>query len=107
MVVSRLSSMIIFYFLVQYASTDCPDTYLYCFNSEDTRLGEIRVPQCWAWSRLSCQPCSANIDARIITYHEYIHYCRYYYPETVQIFSKRNIRSLMIRNILNKIAVGK
>jgi hypothetical protein len=43
--------------IVRSTQGNCPETELYCFNSNDSRLGEIKVQQCWKWSRLSCQPC--------------------------------------------------
>jgi hypothetical protein len=57
--------------LIQLVSTDCPDRHLYCFNNKEELLGDIQVNQCWTWSRISCQPCSATTNQKKITYEKY------------------------------------
>jgi hypothetical protein len=68
---------------IQLISTDCPNRLLYCFNDKEELLGNIQVNQCWTWSRISCQPCSATTNQKKITYEKYIYQCRYYYPTSI------------------------
>ena len=60
MVKCNLIKFVILFIYIRSISTDCSDSILYCFNSNNMRAGEIIVPQCWMWNRLSCQPCSAG-----------------------------------------------
>jgi len=76
--------------LIQLVSTDCPDRHLYCFNNKEELLGDIQVNQCWSWSRISCQPCSATTNQKKITYEKYIHQCRHYYPTSIEILAWDN-----------------
>ncbi len=82
--------MVIILNSIEFISTDCPDGYLYCFNSKKELLGKILVNKCWTWSRFSCQPCSASTDQRIIAYDKYIHQCRHYYPTANEILAWDN-----------------
>jgi hypothetical protein len=75
---------------IQLTSADCPDRYLYCFNSMEELLGEILVNQCWHWLLLSCQPCSVSFDQRKINYEKYIYQCQYYYPESRKVLARDN-----------------
>jgi hypothetical protein len=72
---------------IKLISTDCPDDYLFCYNSKNELLGKILVNHCWKWSRFSCIPCSASTDLTVINYNQYIHQCRHYYPATNEIQS--------------------
>jgi hypothetical protein len=76
---------------IQLISTDCPDRLLYCFNRKEELLGDIQVNQCWTWSRVSCQPCSATTNQKKITYEKYIHQCRHYYPSSSTILAWDNV----------------
>ena len=66
-------------------SADCPDRLLYCFNDKEKLLGDILVNQCWTWSRISCQPCSATTNKKKVTYEKYIYQCRYHYPTSIMV----------------------
>jgi hypothetical protein len=69
----------------QLVLTDCTDRLLYCFNDKEELLGDIQVNQCWTWSRISCQPCSATTNKKKITYEKYIYQCRYFYPTSIEL----------------------
>jgi hypothetical protein len=84
------SLLIIILASIQIVSTDCPDRHLYCFNDKEELLGDIQVNQCWSWSRISCQPCSATTNQKKITYEKYIHQCRHYYPTSIEILAWDN-----------------
>ena len=87
----NFSILIVLIGLIQLISTECPDKTLYCFDNNEDLLGPIEVNQCWKWSRLSCQPCSASTTKRKVTYEKYIHYCLYFYPTTVEIIARESI----------------
>ena len=70
---------------IQLVSTNCSDRLLYCFNDKEELLGAIQVNQCWSWSRISCQPCSATTDKKKISYEKYIYQCRYHYPTSIMV----------------------
>ena len=91
---------------IQSTYGDCPDKILYCFDSAEHRLGGIIVEQCWKWSRLSCQPCSADTEAKFITYQKYIHHCLYYYPRSKFIFDTKNALNNKLDQILSEMAYG-
>ena len=82
--------LIIFLASIQLISADCLDRLLYCFNDKEELLEAIQVNQCWSWSRISCQPCSATTNQKKITYEKYIHQCRHYYPTSIEILAWDN-----------------
>jgi hypothetical protein len=88
--------LIIILALIHFISTDCPDRLLYCFNRKEELLGDIQVNQCWTWSRVSCQPCSATTNQKKITYEKYIHQCRHYYPASIKILIWDNTEFLKL-----------
>ena len=95
-------------YLFQYITADCPETKLDCYNSKDGIIGDITVGQCWKWSMLACVPCSALISVKEYTnidLKKYIHFCRYYYPNTEQVQYKANM--IRIRDIIRKFSLGK
>ena len=101
----------IFFFLIIsfcYSRADCPDRLLYCFDSNDSRIGSINVNQCWKWSMLSCIPCSAIItsDSRRLSYYKYIHHCRYYFPDSVTVLDSKNVLIKRLRDVVREMAFG-
>ena len=95
-------------YLFQYITADCPETKLDCYNSKDGIIGDITVGQCWKWSMLACVPCSGVItttDYTNIDLNKYIHFCRYYYPNTEKVLIES--RKIKLRDILRKISLGK
>ena len=97
--------IVICIYLIQYIAADCTDTKLDCYSSTDGIIGDITVGQCWKWSMLACVPCSGVItttDYTNIDLNKYIHFCRYYYPNTEKVLKK-----LYIRDVLRKLAFGK
>ena len=86
---------------------DCPDTSLYCFDRMDQLIGNIRVNKCWIWEIFSCQPCSASIEKRKITFEKYIYHCRYYYPKTFEIIQRDSILMDRIGEMKKQIFGGK
>ena len=76
---------------IQLITADCPDRLLYCFNDTEELLGDIQVNQCWTWSRISCQPCSATTNKKKITYEKYIYQCRYFYPTSIIVLVWDNV----------------
>ena len=107
MLKSLFISVALIYCLIEYTSAACLDTTLYCFDSNENRIGEIVVGQCWKWSRLSCQPCDAEINARKITYNDYLDQCQLFFPNTAQVLNMKSVRANAIRQVLNEIAIGK
>ena len=92
--------------LIQSTSGECPDKILYCFDSAEHRLGGIIVEQCWKWSRLSCQPCSADTKGKIITYKKYIHECQIFYPRSNFVMDKKNSLNNKMVQIYYEMAFG-
>ena len=95
-------------YLIHYIGADCPDTNLDCYSSKDGIIGYITVGQCWKWSMLSCVPCSAVItvtDHKSIDLNKYIHFCRYYYPNTEKVQNEDN--NIKLRDVLRKLSLGK
>ena len=91
----------------QKISSECPKSSLYCFDGNNTLLGNIDVNQCWKWSLLRCVPCSTDIGRRDLTFKAYIHHCRYFYPKTESILQTRNPWAHKIKNMLYTMSMGK
>ena len=70
---------------IKYVTTDCPDGMLFCFDSNDNKLGQISVGRCWTWLRFSCVPCFADTSSKKISYQPYIHQCQYFYPLSMNV----------------------
>ena len=100
-------SILIIVFSIQHLNASCPDTELYCFDINNHRLGKISVGQCWRWHRLSCQPCSANVMEKQITFFNYIHYCRYFFPDTVRVLDTKKVWNYKMLHIWNSVTFGK
>ena len=103
--------------IVKSTQANCPETDLYCFNSNDFRIGEIKVQQCWKWSRLSCQPCKLDNLIKLvlnfykinhfwfignydylttstggkISFQKYLQFCQIFYPNTVQVLDTKSV----------------
>ena len=73
--------------LVKYIFASCPNGILYCFDSNDQRLGQITVGQCWFWSRFNCRPCF-EYSTSVKKFIDYLLHCQYYYPKTVKVLDK-------------------
>ena len=84
-----------FVFFVKSSQGNCPETELYCFNSNDDRIGVIKVKQCWKWIRFSCQPCNYEYVItsmeRKISFHKYLKLCQIDYPTTVKILDTKHL----------------
>ena len=76
---------------IKYVTTDCPDGMLFCFDSNDNKLGQISVGRCWTWSWFSCVPCAADTSSRKISYQSYIHQCRYFHPQTIKVLDTDSV----------------
>lgn len=98
-----LNTIIIYFCILNGISADCLDKVLYCFDSKEIRIGGIIVGQCWQWSKFSCEPCGIlNInDGKQNSFHRYFHFCRYYYPNTVQVLDTKSVWAFRIRDLIN------
>lgn len=99
--------VIISFGFIQNIKASCRDKSLYCFDLRENRIGEINVGQCWEWSRLSCQPCSANTNNKKITYEKYLITCRFFYPESVKVLDTKSVWANRIKDVINDRAIGR
>ena len=88
--------------LIQYIFADCIDGKLYCFNSNQIRLGEIVVGQCWNWRSFSCEPCGmSKLIKKRSRFHRYLLVCRHYFPNTVLVLQTKSVWATKVKEIIN------
>ena len=104
---STYALLTIFLFLISKLYADCPTKLLYCFDENNKRIGNFTANQCWIWRRLSCQPCSADITTKEISFQRYIHHCRYYYPNSVLVLDRNQVWIHKVVNAFNDMVLGK
>ena len=99
-------SKLIYFCLIQLLVAKCPKTVLYCFDSSNKRIGEIKVDQCWKWERFSCQPCSVDLKNKEISFYLYIYHCRYYFQDTFKVLDQKKVWTHKLLNAYHDIAFG-
>ena len=106
MIKAIIISILIIVFSIQNLNAACYDTELYCFDSNNHRLGEIIVGQCWTWSRFNCLPFRANLMKKQNSFQNYVNLCREFYQDTVLVLDTKQVWTHRVLSSLNKITLG-
>ena len=89
----KIAIVISLIILIKHSYAGCPNGVLYCFDSNDKRLGQITVGQCFFWSKFRCNPC-LEYSTSVKAFIDYLLQCQHHYPKTVKVLDRPNTMNI-------------